>query len=162
MTFITFPSKNFLIKLNNQNFRTMSEICSVFAIKMPARRQWQLSDALIVNFEQISHAVLMFVWRGTCTGTCRLDKNCDSKVFWICALEVWQNLWRMKLKKIFSARFQVKITKCKTCRIFTDSTKAYYNSDNPKNIFQIRLVHNEFLFVLCEIYRSRNWRRTLI
>ena len=62
----------------------------------------------------------------------------------------------MKPKKFFSAKFQVKITKCKTFRIFTDPMKAYYNSDNPNNIFQIRLVHNEFLFVLCEIYRSRN------
>ena len=160
MVLLTFPSENFLIKFYNQNFRTMSEICWVVAIKIPVRRKWHLS--YIVNFEQISHVVLMFVWKGTCAGTCRLDKNCDSKVFWICALEVWQNLWRMKLKKIFSARFQVKITKCKTCRIFTDSTKAYYNSDNPKNIFRIRLVRNGFLFVLCEIYRSMNCRRTLI
>ena len=67
-----------------------------------------------------------------------------------------------KLKKIFSAKFQVKITKCKIVRIFTDSTKAYYNSDNPKNIFGIRLVLNGFLLMLCEIYRSRNRRRTLI
>ena len=113
MVLLTFPSENFLIKFNNQNFRTMSEIYSVFAIKTPARRQWHLSDVFIVNFEQISHVVLMFVWRGTWAGTCRLDKNCDSKVFWICALEVWPNLWKINWKKFSQQSFRLKLLNVK-------------------------------------------------
>ena len=113
MVLLTFPSENFLIKFNNQNFRTMSEICTVFPIKTPARRQWHLSDVFIVNFEQISHVVLMFVWRGTWAGTCRLDKNCDSKVFWICAPEVWPNLWKINWKKFSQQSFRLKLLNVK-------------------------------------------------
>ena len=115
MVLLTLPSNNYLIKFNIQNFRTVSEIYSVFAIKTPARRQWHLSGVFIITFEQVSYDVLMFVW-SLGTGTCWLDKNCDSKVFWIFALEIWQNLWNKTVKKFFSIKFQVKITKRKTFR----------------------------------------------
>ena len=37
-----------------------SEICSKL-IKTPERRQWRRSGVFIVNFEQISHLVLVFL-----------------------------------------------------------------------------------------------------
>ena len=38
----------------------MCEICSKLTIKTPQRRQWRLSDVFIINFEQISHIVVVF------------------------------------------------------------------------------------------------------
>ena len=38
----------------------MCEICSKLTIKTPEQRQWRRSGAFIVNFEQISHIVLIF------------------------------------------------------------------------------------------------------
>ena len=36
------------------------EICSKLIIKTPERRQWRRSDVFIVNFENISHLLLVF------------------------------------------------------------------------------------------------------
>ena len=38
----------------------MGEICSKFTIKAPQRRHWRLSDVFIINFERISHIVVVF------------------------------------------------------------------------------------------------------
>ena len=44
--------------INNRNTRTRCEICSKSPIKIPERRQWRV---FIVNFEHISHLVLVFL-----------------------------------------------------------------------------------------------------
>ena len=69
----------------------------------------------------------------------------------MCSGNLEKSLKSKTKKKILSVKFEVKITKSKTFRIFIDSTRASYNSDNAKNIFRMRLVRDGFLFVLCEI-----------
>ena len=39
----------------------MCEICPKFTIKIPERRRFRRSGIFIVNFEQISHLVLVFL-----------------------------------------------------------------------------------------------------
>ena len=39
----------------------MCEICSELTIKIPERRHWRRSGIFIVNFEHISHLVLVFL-----------------------------------------------------------------------------------------------------
>ena len=51
----------YLFKVNNRNSRTRCEICSKLTIKTPERRQWHLSGVVIVNFEHISHLLLVFL-----------------------------------------------------------------------------------------------------
>ena len=50
-----------MFKVNNRNSRTRCEICSKLTIKTPERRQWCRSGIFIVNFEHISHLVLVFL-----------------------------------------------------------------------------------------------------
>ena len=38
----------------------MYDTCSKLTVNKPKRRQWRRSDIFIVNFEQISHIVLVF------------------------------------------------------------------------------------------------------
>ena len=52
---------NYMFKVNNRNNRTRCEICSKLTIKTPERRHWRRSDVFIVNSEQISHLVLVFL-----------------------------------------------------------------------------------------------------
>ena len=51
----------YLLKANNGNTRTRYEICSKLTIKTPERRYWRCSGVFIVNFEHISHLVLVFL-----------------------------------------------------------------------------------------------------
>ena len=51
----------YLLKVNNGNTRTRCEICSNLTIKMQERRQWRRSGIFIVNFENISHLVPLFL-----------------------------------------------------------------------------------------------------
>ena len=51
------PATIYLDKVNNRNSRTRCEICSKLTIKTPERRQ----DVFIVDFERISHLVLLFL-----------------------------------------------------------------------------------------------------
>ena len=53
-----YPTGIYLSKFNNRNTRTMCEICSKLTIKTTERRS---SVVFIVNFEQISHIVLVFL-----------------------------------------------------------------------------------------------------
>ena len=46
-------------KLTTEELRC--EICSKLIIKTPERRQWRRSDVFIVNFENISHLLLVFL-----------------------------------------------------------------------------------------------------
>ena len=55
------PVGVYLLKANNRNTRTKCEICSVLTIKTPERRQWRRCGIFIVNFEHISHLVLVFL-----------------------------------------------------------------------------------------------------
>ena len=55
------PAGNYMFKLNNKNARTRCEICSKLTIKTPKRRSWCRSGVFTVNFEHISHLVLVFL-----------------------------------------------------------------------------------------------------
>ena len=57
----TFPAGIYLLKVNNRNTRIRCEICSKLTIKTPERRHWRSSGVFIVNFEHISHLVLVFL-----------------------------------------------------------------------------------------------------
>ena len=52
---------NYIFKVKNRNNRTRCEICSKLIIKTPERRHWRCSGVFIVNFEHISHLVLLFL-----------------------------------------------------------------------------------------------------
>ena len=52
-----YPANIYLFKLNHGSAIAMSEICST---KTPEWRWWRRSGIFIVNFEQISHIVLVF------------------------------------------------------------------------------------------------------
>ena len=51
----------YLVKVNNRNTRTRCEICSKLTLKTSERRQWRHFGFFIVNFEHISHLVLVFL-----------------------------------------------------------------------------------------------------
>ena len=55
------PVGIYLLKVNNRNTRTRCKICSELTIKTPERRHWRRSGVFIVNFEHISHLVLVFL-----------------------------------------------------------------------------------------------------
>ena len=55
------PAGNYMFKVNGQKTRTRCEICSKLTIKIPERRHWRRSGIFIVNFEHISHRVLVFL-----------------------------------------------------------------------------------------------------
>ena len=54
------PAAIHLLKDNNEDTRTIYEICSKLTIKIPLRLQWPRSGVSIINFEQILHIVLVF------------------------------------------------------------------------------------------------------
>ena len=56
-----YPAGIYLFKVNNRNTRTRCEICSKLTINTLERRQWRRSGVFIVNFEHISHLVLVFL-----------------------------------------------------------------------------------------------------
>ena len=49
-----------LFIVNIWTTRKMCEFCSELTIKAPEQRQWRPSGVFIVNFEHISHIVLVF------------------------------------------------------------------------------------------------------
>ena len=55
------PAGYYMFKVNNRNTRTSCEICSKLTIKTPERCHWRRSGFFIVNFEHISHLVLVFL-----------------------------------------------------------------------------------------------------
>ena len=55
------PADIQLLKVNNRNTRTRCEIFSKLTVKAPERRHWCRSGVFIVNFELISHLVLVFL-----------------------------------------------------------------------------------------------------
>ena len=71
---LTFLASMYLFKVSNTHTRKMCEICSELTIKTPEWRQWRRSSVFIVNFEQISHVVMVFpllYW----TSKCRLGSD---------------------------------------------------------------------------------------
>ena len=50
-----------MFKVNNRNTRRRRGICSKLTIKTPERRHWRHSGVFVVNFEYISHLVLVFL-----------------------------------------------------------------------------------------------------
>ena len=66
------------LRVNFRNTRTRCEMCSKSTINTSERRQWRRSDVFIVNFEHISHLVLVFLLL-TLRSICRLgcqDMSC--------------------------------------------------------------------------------------
>ena len=60
----TDPAGIYLLKVNKRNTRIRCEICSkltIKTIKIPERCQWRRSGIFIINFEHISHVVLVFL-----------------------------------------------------------------------------------------------------
>ena len=60
LTYLQFPAGIYLLKVISRNTRTRCEVCSKL-IKTPERRQWRRSGVFIVNFEHISHLVLVLL-----------------------------------------------------------------------------------------------------
>ena len=56
--FLIFPAGIYLLKVNDRNTRIKCEICSKLTIKILERRR---SSIFIVNFEHISHFILVFL-----------------------------------------------------------------------------------------------------
>ena len=50
-----------MFRVNNRNARTRSEKCSKLTMKAVERHQWHLSSVVIVNFEHISHLILVLL-----------------------------------------------------------------------------------------------------
>ena len=59
--FSAYPAGNYMFEVNDKNSRARFEICSRLTIKTPERCQWRHFGTFIVNFELISHLVLMFL-----------------------------------------------------------------------------------------------------
>ena len=55
------PAGIYLLNVININTRTRCEICSKLTVKTAERCQWRRSGVFIVNFEHISHLVLVFL-----------------------------------------------------------------------------------------------------
>ena len=58
---LMIPAGNYMFKVNNRNTRTRCEICSKLTIMSPERRYGRRYGVFIVNFEHISHLVLVFL-----------------------------------------------------------------------------------------------------
>ena len=56
-----YPAGINLLKVNNRNTRTRCEISSKLTRKAPERRNWRRSGVFYVNFEHVSHPVLVFI-----------------------------------------------------------------------------------------------------
>ena len=61
MTKMLISAGIYLLKVNNRNTRTRCEICSKLTIRTSERHQWRRYGVFIVNFEHISHLVLLLL-----------------------------------------------------------------------------------------------------
>ena len=55
------PANIFLFKVSNRNIGKRCEICSKLRINTSEQSRWQRSDVFIVNFEHISHLILVLL-----------------------------------------------------------------------------------------------------
>ena len=60
MQLMNIPASIYLFKVNYENTIPICEICSKLAIRTSEWYHWQRSGLFFVNFEQISHIVLVF------------------------------------------------------------------------------------------------------
>ena len=58
---LSHPAGIYLLKVNNRNTSARCEICAKLTIKIPERCHSRGSGIFIVNFEHISHFVLVFL-----------------------------------------------------------------------------------------------------
>ena len=58
---LMIPAGKYMFKVNNRNTRIKREICSKLTIMSPERRYWRRYGVFIVNFEHVSHLVLVFL-----------------------------------------------------------------------------------------------------
>ena len=56
-----WPPRKYVLQVNNRNTRARCEICSKLTIKTPEPPLWSRSGVFIVNFEHISHFVLVLL-----------------------------------------------------------------------------------------------------
>ena len=56
------PASQYLFKVNNRNTRIRCDICSKLTLKTHELRNWRCSNVVIVNFEHMSHLVLVFLF----------------------------------------------------------------------------------------------------
>ena len=64
---MSFPAGSSMLQVENRNTKTRCEICSKLTTKKtPERRQWRRSGVFIVNFEYISHLILVFLLLTLC------------------------------------------------------------------------------------------------
>ena len=56
-----FSAGNYMLKANKSNTRTRCEICSMLTIKTPEPSQWRRASVFIVDFEHISHLILVYL-----------------------------------------------------------------------------------------------------
>ena len=56
-----FPVGIYLLKVNHKNTRTRYKIYSKLTKKTPEPCHWRRSSVFIINFEHISHLVLVFL-----------------------------------------------------------------------------------------------------
>ena len=54
-----YPAGIYFLQMDNRSTRVICEISSKLTIKTAERRHWRCSSVFIVNFEQISHIVLV-------------------------------------------------------------------------------------------------------
>ena len=67
-----YPVGIYLLKVNNRKTRTRCELCSMLKIKTPEGRHWRRSCVFIVNFEHISHLILVLLLLTLSRQFCRL------------------------------------------------------------------------------------------
>ena len=89
----------YLLRVNNRNTITRSEICSKLTIKTPERRHWRRSGIFIVNFKNILQLVLVFQLltlikeisagsRSTCCPTAVVINPTEVKMPTICYMNI--------------------------------------------------------------------------
>ena len=83
--FHTEPSRHLLLKVINRNSRTRFEICSKLTIRTPERCHWRPLDVFIVNFEHISHLVLVVLL--LTLNNCLLGRR-NSRII-VCERHLW-------------------------------------------------------------------------
>lgn len=60
MTLCIFQVGIYLLKVSNENTKTMDKTCSKLSIEIPKRRHSRHSDGIIVNFEHSLHIGIVF------------------------------------------------------------------------------------------------------
>ena len=61
LSFVMIPKSDSAITCSNLTIETLEQVYSKLTIKTPGRRHWSRSGVFIVNFEHISHIVLVFL-----------------------------------------------------------------------------------------------------